>query len=65
MHEKSVELLNKAIADELFAVHQYMYFHFLCDDQGYDLLAGLFKRTAIDEMLHVEKLSRKNFILKR
>ena len=41
MHEKSVELLNKAIADELFAVHQYMYFHFLCDDQGYDLLAGI------------------------
>ena len=29
MHEKSVELLNKAVADELSAVHQYMYFHFL------------------------------------
>ena len=54
MHEKSIELLNKAIADELSAVHQYMYFHFHCDDQGYDLLAGLFKKTAIDEMIHVE-----------
>ena len=64
MHEKSVELLNKAIADELFAVHQYMYFHFLCDDQGYDLLAGLFKRTAIDEMLHVEKLAERILFLK-
>jgi bacterioferritin len=64
MHEQSVELLNKAIADELFAVHQYMYFHFLCDDQGYDLLAGLFKRTAIDEMMHVEKLAERILFLK-
>lgn len=64
MSEKSIELLNKAIADELFAVHQYMYFHFLCDDMGYDLLAGLFKRTAIDEMLHVEKLAERILFLK-
>jgi bacterioferritin len=54
MHEKSIELLNKAIADELYAVHQYMYFHFHCEDQGYDLLAGLFIRTAIEEMGHIE-----------
>lgn len=64
MYEKSIELLNKAIADELFAVHQYMYFHFLLDDQGYDLLAGLFKRTAIDEMIHVEKLAERILFLK-
>ena len=64
MHKKSVELLNKAIADELLAVHQYMYFHFICDDLGYDLLAGLFKRTAIDEMIHVEKLAERILFLK-
>lgn len=64
MYEKSIELLNKAIADELLAVHQYMYFHFICDDQGYDLLAGLFKRTAIDEMMHVEKLAERILFLK-
>ena len=64
MHEKSIELLNKAIADELSAVHQYMYFNFHCDDQGYDLLAGLFKRTAIEEMLHVEKLADRILFLK-
>jgi bacterioferritin len=28
MHEESVVLLNKAVADELAAVHQYMDFHF-------------------------------------
>jgi bacterioferritin len=54
MHEKSIELLNKAVADELAAVHQYMYFHFHCEDQGYDLLAGLFFKTAIEEMGHIE-----------
>jgi bacterioferritin len=64
MKEKSIELLNKAIADELSAVHQYMYFHFHCDDQGYDLLSNLFKRTAIEEMLHVEKLADRILFLK-
>lgn len=64
MKEKSIELLNKAIRDELAAVHQYMYFHFHCDDQGYDLLANLFKRTAIEEMMHVEKLAERILFLK-
>ena len=64
MKEKSIELLNKAVADELTAVHQYMYFHFHCDDQGYDLLAGLFKRTAIEEMLHIETLAERILFLK-
>jgi bacterioferritin len=41
-----------------------MYFHFHCDDQGYDLLAGLFKRTAIEEMLHIEKLAERIIFLK-
>lgn len=64
MHEKSIELLNKAVADELSAVHQYMYFHFRCDDMGLDLLANLFKRTAIEEMLHIERLAERILFLK-
>jgi bacterioferritin len=64
MHEKSVELLNRAVGDELTAVHQYMYFHFHCDDQGLDLLAGLFKRTAIEEMLHIERIAERILFLK-
>lgn len=64
MKTKSIELLNLAIADELSAVHQYMYFHFHCDDQGYDLLAGLFRRTAIEEMMHIEKLAERILFLK-
>ena len=64
MHEKSIELLNRAIADELSAVHQYMYFHFHLDDQGYDLLSGLFRRIAIQEMGHVEILAERILFLK-
>ncbi|HAQ65299.1 MAG TPA: bacterioferritin [Bacteroidales bacterium] len=64
MKEKSIELLNKAIADELSAVHQYMYFHFRCDDLGYDLLSNLFRRTAIAEMMHVERLAERVLFLK-
>ena len=63
MHEKSIELLNKAVADEMSAVHQYMYFHFHCDDQGYDLLAGLFIKTAIEEMGHVEHCAERILFL--
>ena len=64
MYKKSIELLNKAVADELSAIHQYMYFHFHCDDQGFDLLANLFKRTAIAEMTHVETLAERILFLK-
>ncbi|MEN8173858.1 MAG: bacterioferritin [Chloroflexota bacterium] len=63
MHEKSMELLNKAVADELAAVHQYMYFHFHCEDQGYELLAGLFFRTAIEEMTHIERCAERILFL--
>jgi bacterioferritin len=64
MHKKSVELLNKAVADELHAVHQYMYFHFYCDDMGYELISNLFKRTAIEEMMHIEKCAERILFLK-
>jgi bacterioferritin len=40
-----------------------MYFHFHCDDQGYDLLADLFKKTAIEEMLHTERLAERILFL--
>jgi bacterioferritin len=62
--KKSIALLNHAIADELSAVHQYMYFHFHLDDLGYLPLSNLFKRTAIEEMGHVERLAERVLFLK-
>ena len=61
---RSIELLNQAVADELQAVHQYMYFHFHLDDQGFGPLSVLFKRTAIEEMGHVEQLAERILFLK-
>ena len=61
---KSIELLNTAVADELQAVHQYMYFHFHLDDQGLGPLSIMFKRIAIEEMEHVEHLAERILFLK-
>ena len=61
--DESIALLNKAVADELQAVHQYMYFHFHLDDQGLAPLATLFRRTAIEEMGHIEQLSERILFL--
>lgn len=63
MQENSIQLLNKAVADELAAVHQYMFFHFHCEDQGYELLSKLFMRTAIEEMGHVEHCAERILFL--
>jgi len=62
--KKSIKLLNAAVAEELHAVHQYMYFHFHLDDLGFGPLALLFKRTAIEEMGHVELLAERILFLK-
>jgi bacterioferritin len=63
-HAKSIHLLNLAVSDELQAVHQYLYFHFHLDDQGFKPLATLFQRIAIAEMGHVEKLAERILFLK-
>lgn len=62
--KKSIELLNKAVADELQAVHQYMYWHFHLDDQGFGPLAVLLRTTAIMEMGHIERLAERILFLK-
>ena len=61
--EKSIELLNAAVADELSAIHQYMYFHFHLDDLGYTPLANLLKQTAIEEMQHAEMIAERVLFL--
>ncbi len=60
---KSIEILNKAVSEELSVIHQYMYFHFVLDDLGYDLLANIFRKTAIEEMLHTERYAERILFL--
>jgi bacterioferritin len=40
-----------------------MYFHFHLDDLGYGPLALLFKKTAIEEMVHIELLAERILFL--
>ena len=61
---KSIELLNQGVADELQAVHQYMYWHFHLADQGLHQFAALFKQIAITEMRHVETFAERILFLK-
>ena len=63
MHDKSIKILNQAIADEIGAIHQYMYFHFRLDDLGYTPLANLLKQTAIQEMQHAEMIAERILFL--
>jgi bacterioferritin len=63
-YTKSIDLLNQAVADELQAIHQYMYWHFHLDDQGFPPLAGVLRRIAIMEMGHLEMLAERILFLK-
>ncbi len=62
--EKSIELLNRAVSLEIETVFQYLYFHFHCEDRGYDNLAKLFRTTSITEMEHIDMLADRIIYLK-
>lgn len=51
---KVIEVLNKARAGELQAIHQYMNQHYNLADMDYGELAANLKLIAIDEMRHAE-----------
>lgn len=56
---KVVEVLNKARAMELKAIHQYMNQHFNMDNMDYGELAVKLKLIAIDEMRHSEQFAER------
>jgi len=51
-----IKVLNANLADELTAINQYIVHSEMCDNWGYDKLAKLIEKRAIDEMKHAEKL---------
>jgi bacterioferritin len=48
--------LNTQLADELTAISQYMVHSEMCANWGYDKIADVTEKRAIDEMKHAEKL---------
>lgn len=53
---KVIEALNKALADELTAINQYMVHSEMCDNWGYKVLHEKIEKRAITEMKHAERL---------
>ncbi|WP_147819429.1 ferritin-like domain-containing protein [Salidesulfovibrio onnuriiensis] len=56
---KVIEVLNKARAMELQAIHQYMNQHYGLDAMDYGELAAKMKLIAIDEMRHAEAFAER------
>jgi bacterioferritin len=54
-NDKIIARLNFLLADELTAISQYMVHSEMCDNWGYDRLAEVAEKRAIDEMKHAEK----------
>ncbi|HJP18264.1 MAG TPA: ferritin-like domain-containing protein [Nitrospinota bacterium] len=53
---KVVKVLSEVYWAEIGAVGIYMDQHTKCSSMGYEKLAGMFKKDAIDEMKHAEQL---------
>jgi bacterioferritin len=54
--KKVIEYLNKALRHELTAVNQYWLHYRLLDNWGYKALAKTWRKEAIEEMQHADKL---------
>lgn len=55
-HQEVIDILNKALAEELTSINQYMLHSEMCEDWGYSKLHGVIEARAITEMKHAEKL---------
>jgi bacterioferritin len=53
---KIIDQLNQRVSEELTAISQYMVHSEVCANWGYDKLAEVIEKRAIDEMKHAEKL---------
>ena len=51
-----IDTLNSLLADELTATSQYMVHAEMCENWGYDKLADVIQKRAVEEMKHAEKL---------
>jgi bacterioferritin len=51
-----LQVLQEALTDELGAVHGYILRAEMCENWGYQTLAGATTKRAIEEMKHAEKL---------
>ncbi len=60
---KVLDALNEALSEELTAINQYILHSEMCENWGYDRLAGFIKKESIDEMKHAEMLIERMLFL--
>src|ERR1039458_5924061 len=60
---KVIELLNRALREELTAINQYFVHAEMCENWGYDRLSKYIKMQSIGEMKHAESLMERIFFL--
>ena len=54
--QEVIDIINKALAEELTSINQYMLHSEMCEDWGYGKLHEAVEARAIVEMKHAEKL---------
>lgn len=60
---KVLDELNRALREELTAINQYFLHAEMCENWGYERLAGYIKKQSIGEMKHAESLMERILFL--
>lgn len=62
-YKRSIDRLNDALGKEISTTLQYIYFHTIFEDAGYEHIASLMRRISIQEMRHIEHLAERILFL--
>lgn len=62
-YQKSIDRLNDALGKEIATTLQYMYFHTIFEDAGYEHLSNLMRGISIAEMRHIEHIAERILFL--
>ena len=62
-YQRSIDRLNDALGKEVSTTLQYIYFHTIFEDAGYEHLARLMRRVSIAEMEHIEHIAERILFL--
>lgn len=62
-YRKSIERLNDALGKEISTTLQYIYFHTVFEDAGYEHIAHLMRSSSISEMRHIEQIAERILFL--
>lgn len=62
-YQRSIDRLNEALGKEISSTLQYIYFHTIFEDAGYEHLASIMRSISIQEMKHIEEIAERILFL--